>query len=279
MDNNRRLSLNFHQTFIPERRYLSILLDKIGQNLFLSDKELSALTSIPMGDTSGKLPATLAYAKGMGLVKLTTEKQRSISLTPLGELVKIEDPYLQEELTQWIMHLELCKKSNGAELWYQVFNTCFKSFNSTFNTDQLENLLEQIIHKKKRNIIGPLLRTYAEDSALSLVDIVEADKNNPNQYLINSPPLLDSFGYYYGYLLISLWEETDIKSDNQVTITSLNEKTEIIDQLNFNSRQFETLLLNIESLGLIDIDKQMSPWILIKKSTKENILKKIYDLL
>ncbi|MBN2839164.1 MAG: DUF4007 family protein, partial [Fusobacteriaceae bacterium] len=198
-----RLPLNFHQTFIPERRYISILLEKIKDSINLNDQELSALTSIPMGSSSGKLPAMLAYAKGMGLLKIESGSERTISLTPLGKLIKEEDLFLQEGLTQWILHLELCKKTTGAELWYQVFTSCFQSITGSFTTNKLELLLEKKVSKKSRNMASPVLRTYNDDAALALVDIIKLEKNSSDTYIISNPPLFNSYSYYYGYLLFS----------------------------------------------------------------------------
>jgi len=280
MNEYNLLPLNFHQTFIPERRYVSVLLEVIEDRFETTDKELSELTGIPMGISSGKLPAILAYAKGMGLISIKNGPKKKISLTELGEIVKLEDLFLNEELTQWLCHFELCKKTTGTELWYQIFSRSFQNFSSSFSIKQLELFLEQQFGRSNRPLIGPAIRTYFEDASLSLVDVITLVPGEKDIYNINTPPLIDSFSFLYSYILLSLWEETiELKNDLQVTITDFNSSTELFNMLNLNSRQLEVFLSLIEAKNVIEIDKQMKPWILKKKCSAASVISKIYDLL
>ena len=67
------LPLNFHKTFIPERRLIAALLEYAALNKQGSYQDIASETSIPMGKSSGKVPAILDYARGMGLVELSSE--------------------------------------------------------------------------------------------------------------------------------------------------------------------------------------------------------------
>ena len=51
------LSLSFHLTFAPERRYLAALLEYAALGKSGSMREMADDTGIPMGESTGKLPA------------------------------------------------------------------------------------------------------------------------------------------------------------------------------------------------------------------------------
>ena len=94
------VSLNFHQTFRPEKQYIAAILELAEDATVRTVKEISALTGIPNGERSGKVEPHIIYATYMGLI--TYEKKDggySLSRTPLGETVYVEDPGLQENLT------------------------------------------------------------------------------------------------------------------------------------------------------------------------------------
>lgn len=63
-----RLPVTFHQSFIPERAYISALLKYAARAKEGTDQEISAETGIPTGQSSGKVPAMIDYARGMGLI-------------------------------------------------------------------------------------------------------------------------------------------------------------------------------------------------------------------
>ena len=119
-----RLSINFHQTFIPERRYITALLKYAAGDNQGTDQEISSATGIPVGQSSGKVPAILNYSAGMGLIcveKGENTGQKHPILTDFGRIVLLEDVSLSEPFTQWLSHLHLCRIVGGAEVWYQVF--------------------------------------------------------------------------------------------------------------------------------------------------------------
>jgi hypothetical protein len=91
------LPLNFHKTFIPERRLIAALLEYAALNKQGDYQNISKETGIPMGKSSGKVPAILDYARGMGLLILENEQAGSIKkpvLTSFGKVVYLEDKFL-----------------------------------------------------------------------------------------------------------------------------------------------------------------------------------------
>ena len=73
------------------------------------------MTGIPQGMSTGKVNPHLNYLMLMGLLE-----EDKATLTPLGRLVRAEDPSCQEPLTQWLMHANLTSIT-GADMWHFVY--------------------------------------------------------------------------------------------------------------------------------------------------------------
>ena len=103
---SKQVNVNFHQTFKPECQYISSILDIADGITWRSVKDISAVTGIPQGTSSGKVEPHISYAEYMGLVKSERkEKQIKLSRTDLGEIIYMEDPGLQELLTKTLLHM------------------------------------------------------------------------------------------------------------------------------------------------------------------------------
>ena len=111
MSDATRLPRNFHKSFKPERQYLAALLRFAASGGAGTFQEIAGATGIPMGTSSGKVPAILDYGRGMGLLKLPDSSARSSSkepvLTSFGRAVLQEDRFLKCEITQWIAHFNM----------------------------------------------------------------------------------------------------------------------------------------------------------------------------
>ncbi len=94
-----RLPRNFHKSFKPERQYIAAMLRFAASGSAGTFQEIGKATGIPMGASSGKVPAILDYCRGMGLVRLSEDAARSSTkapmLTPFGRVVMQEDPFLK----------------------------------------------------------------------------------------------------------------------------------------------------------------------------------------
>ncbi|MCP4403626.1 MAG: hypothetical protein GY801_40765 [bacterium] len=61
---SQRLPITFHQTFTPERAHIAALLKCADGGKVGTDREIFAETGIPIGASSGKVPAMLDYCRG-----------------------------------------------------------------------------------------------------------------------------------------------------------------------------------------------------------------------
>lgn len=271
-----RLPVRFHQTFIPEKNYIAILLRFAAAGGQGTDQEISAETGIPVGQSSGKVPAILNYSRGMGLIEVKKGRkpgQKRPVLTDFGRSVLLEDPNLSESLSQWMAHFHLCRRSRGAEIWHLTFGVSTNVLGMEFSETQLEHYLSGILGKHSRSLTGPLINMYAEPESFKTAGAVVREKSA----LRRAPaPILGGFTNGYAAFLLALWENHFPKA-SQATLTDFERETFWQRTAGWNDRQLEMVLGMIQEKGAIDIDRQIRPWILIRKAESKSYWRRLYD--
>jgi hypothetical protein len=258
------LSLNFHRTFIPERHFIAALLEYAALERKGSFQEISQETGIPMGKSTGKLPAIMDYCKGMGLIELKKSKEKREKwpiLTPLGKTIYEEDKYLGEILSQWIVHINLCRSDIGARVWHEVFAKGKDILGVSFTKQQLSDYLISIFGAGKDRI-GPLITAYTDDAALGRAKILTIHED---LIVRNKAPIMPSWTVPYSVLIITLIDKF-FSNENQVTITDFNKKTQMFNICSWQEADIVQLFSYIETKGLVAVDRQVKPWILEKRA-------------
>jgi hypothetical protein len=269
------LSINFHKTFLPERRLIAALLNFAESRKEGNFRYISAETGIPMGESSGKVPAILDYARGMGLIKINNKPDgvKKPILTSFGRIVFSEDKFLSEEMTQWLAHMHLCRNDIGAKTWNAMFAKGLKKYlGASFTKKEVEDYLSSFFRFNK-DITGPLLLMYLDDAAFARAGVLTVSKES---ILRKKAPLLDSYALPFSAYLLSLME-TFFPNQDQVTVTDLNEKTHWFDICLWNQSDIEYAFGLIERKGFLSIDRQMRPWIIEKLATADDVWPRIYD--
>jgi len=273
-----RLSINFHQTFIPERRYITAMLKYAAGDNQGTDQEISSATGIPVGQSSGKVPAILNYSAGMGLIcveKGENTGQKHPILTDFGRIVLLEDVSLSEPFTQWLSHLHLCRIVGGAEVWYQVFGPGRDVLGMEFLESEIDDYLNNILGKKSKSHVGPLVRTYEEQAAFKDSEILRRVDLNISR---SHAPVLDGFVPGYSAFLLSLWE-THFSEERQVTLSDFENEIFFQRICGWTEHQFETVIEMMQIAGVIDVDRQMRPWVITRKSDASAHWRGLYDKL
>lgn len=268
------LPINFHKTFIPERRLISALLQYAADGKAGDYQDISAETGIPMGKSNGKVPAVIDYARGMGLIRLVSTRSavKTPTLTEFGRIVFLEDSLMGEPITQWLAHMNLCRPDIGASAWYHVFGKGRRVLGNTFSTAQLEGYLTNIFGAGK-NRTGPLVRTYQDDAALGRTRAVSS---NGKDITRNKAPTLNEYAMPYAAFVLSLMEAL-FADQQQVTIRDLNEKTAWLDTCLWGHTEVERAMTLLGRTTFIGLDKQMQPWILERKTKSQQVWSHIYD--
>lgn len=269
------LPVNFHKTFIPERRLLTSLLDYAAQGKQGSLGEMSQETGIPMGKSSGKMPAILDYAQGMGLLEVESEKGSSVKrpcLTAFGEVVHSEDKYLGEVAVQWLAHLNLCRNDIGAKTWHAAFGTGRRTLGSVFTKQQLEDYLISVCGPGKDRT-GPLVLSYQDDAAFARAGVLSADGDELNR---KKAPVLAAYALPYSAYILGLLE-VYFHGQQQVTFSDFNQMTFMFDICFWSQTDAEEVFTELERKRYITIDRQMYPWIIEKNAMADDVWPHIFD--
>lgn len=267
------LPLFFHKTFIPERRFIAVILDYAAKGKMGNYQEIAIETGIPMGKSSGKVPVMLAYARGMGLIKVFNEKgaKRPV-LTPFGKTVHLRDKYLSENAIQWLVHMNMCRNDIGAKAWHAVFAQGRSIIGSSFSREQLNEYLISFFGKGNRRV-GPLVSAYEQDAALQRAGVLSVDGNIITR---NKAPISESCSASYSIYILSLMESY-FKDQNQVTFTEFNKKTLWFDTCLWSQSDIELAFNYIGQKGYVSIDRQMHPWIIEKRAQSWEVWDQIWD--
>lgn len=259
----KRLSRNFHQTFIPERRFINLLLKYAASGKSGNIQDISQETGIPTGKYSGKVSPTIDYCCGMGLLTIP-KKHSSIKkpeLTSFGRVVFLEDPFLKTEITQWIAHLNLCSKDNGAEIWYQTFWNGAIRLGSEFERKDLENYLKTVFQATSKNIIGPLIGMYKEEASFAKCGaLLEKEK----RLIRRKMPIRDDYAWGYSAWLLSSMEKIS-NSSEQITIPQIEMVCGLRILTGWSLEDIEKIFLLVERNGTITVNRHMKPWVLKAK--------------
>lgn len=262
------LGLNFHKTFLPERRLLAAILEYAAVGEDGDYQEISAATGIPMGRHTGKVPAILAYAKGMGLVtpgRMSADKgKRRLHLTAFGRQVYTSDRLLGRPVVQWLAHMHLCLPQGGAAAWHLVFAVGRGFLGSRFSPAQVEQYLVDHFGPG-RNRTGPLLRTYLEDAALARAGVLSRQNGD---IVRHKAPLSSDWALPYAAFVLELWERF-FPNRGQITACELGEETRWPDVCLWSEGERERVLEWLEQTGLLSLDRQRRPWILEKRGEVE----------
>ena len=269
------LPINFHRSFKPERRHLGALLRYAALGRQGTYQEIAAETGIPTGRSSGKVGPTLDYATAMGLIEPMVGRPEAVrrpALTPLGRVVYSADPYLGHELSQWVVHMNLCRGDQGAIAWHAVFGQGRQELGSSFTRLQLEAYLARRFGSENQRT-GPLVITYTDDDALGGARIlVEQD----DKLVRRKAPALDAYAAAYSALILAQME-AHFPGQGQVTFSDFNEQTRWFDICLWDQADLERVFLAVERRGWVTVDRQRRPWILEKNADADDVWPRIYD--
>ena len=151
--------LDFHQTFKPERNCLIGLLTDLPECSGKTAQEISKITGIPTGASSGKVVPSICYLEYMGLItEQISNKRYDLQYTRLGDCVLAEDPGLIEDLTLLLLHCMLSRKRNGAALWSFIVTDLLPKYHGKIKKSNFDKELE--LHFGKGVNLAPFNGTY-----------------------------------------------------------------------------------------------------------------------
>jgi len=273
---NNRLPLSFHRTFVPERRYITALLDFAANEGAGTVQDISAQTGIPTGKSSGKVPAILDYCYAMGLLgrgSYARGSEKAPRLTPFGRVVWLEDRHLAEGVTQWLAHFHMCRPDVGADAWHHVFAIGRGALGLEFTAEEFEAYLANIYGPKNRSLAGPMVRMYEEPAAFRAAGVL---RSGPHGIERRVAPVLEEFGNGYTAWLLKLLE-THFPDERQTTVDDLNAASHWQSIAGWSPRQADLVLSMAQAKEAVDVDRQMRPWVISRRGLSENCWHRLYE--
>lgn len=280
----KSLPLSFPQTFLPDRDLLARLLKFIAQGGSGNKEEISQLTGIPTGSSTGKVEPMIRYASGMGLIDAnkTAGGIWQLNLTPLGRIVFQHDAALSEPLTLWLMHLLLCRRcsldlpaTGIADAWFALFAEGAFRLGKRFTlTDYLVLLQERHGSKAGLKALASLvLRSYLEPRAFAGIGALQEE----NGYLVRqiAPLKTDYFPAYTAYLYM-LWDEL-FADRTQLAFDEFAEQTRFPALTGWGESQIANWLDWMANHGWVQLDRHTGTPVLLRLQTTEQAIAKLYD--
>jgi Protein of unknown function (DUF4007) len=267
-------NLNFHQTFSPEKDAISQLLKLSREtNKFLTKEEISQMTTIPTGVSSGKVVPNIYYANLMGLINIETKgKGFRLFPTSLGNTVSIEDPYIVESVTLWACHYNLVSKQSRALLWSYIFNDITHQLGTTISKDVLTGIVNKRFEVDVN--LTPFRTGYLKGIFSPLNIIREEGKN----YIFTPHKIEPSLKYLYAYQLINSWE-TILTDRTEITINDVQDKLHYGNPYLWEEKQILNILELLQDERIIIINRQLKPLTIVRQESSQELLSKIYSLL
>jgi len=269
-----RISLSFHQTFVPERRYLSSLMKFAEDTKEANLAQIADATGIPTGSSSGKVEPTMNYAKGMGLLEVSRGEtcRWRLQLSPLGRIVLTEDQFMSEGFTQWVLHLQLCRRSGGAEAWYAIFAESTLELGRSFTEEALKTFLLGR-YGKRSNMIGPVVRMYSSEPSFSACGALTERGDRIER---RATPCETTHFPGYHYIFFSLWDDF-FAGVQQVDLEHFERQTRLFATMGWNVPQINRFLDNLADEGLAKIDRQTGHALVLRTSGTAGALKRLYS--
>ena len=195
---------NKHQTF----HFREVWLHKGLTALEKDGKGLAKGMHHSLGVGANMLDAIKYWIQATNLATLNPEIKkapRPLVLTDLGKLILEEDPYFEDALTLWLIHVELASNKELATLWYLLFNEYGnRDFNKERSSIFIQDVLEvsghrdQVTDKAIESDFACFLRTYFASGDRGYVSSAEIDCPLSSLSLIRGSSIANSYRFAIG---------------------------------------------------------------------------------
>lgn len=266
----KRDDVEFHKTFQPTDLYIVKIMELAAAKYTGTKEEISNITGIPTGKTSGKVIPHIRYSAFMGLIDY--EKEGSVyrfSLTQLGEVVLKEDKYLFENVTKWLCHYLISDINYGAYLFSFLYKYLPFQLDSSISKGFIERRVREIFQHDYD--MGIVRRTYTEGffEALGVFDWDDS-------LIINSLYYKNELKYVYAYTLLDSWER-NFPDERELTVDCISDELYWSRRFGFDKTEMLSVFDELEILGAIKLNKQLHPCTVIKFAKSEDYISKLYS--
>lgn len=271
-----KLQLHFNGSFPFKKEEVSRILQAATEEKGLNDDLQGLMDRTSLGNA--KVGRIKSWAMRAGLIKDNRP-------SPEGEIVWRLDPYLESNITDWLLHFYLSFGDKGLQQppdnpadWggWSYFVYTFLPQHSTFTSDELVSHSASVFEEEKKLIATRMkfvLRAYTESQALAACKFLTLEKD---QYFAGSAHLPNP--YLVGYFLARLWERDFQGEGSVLTDGILNHKMGLAPVLGVKAEALQKQLDTLEAYGIIEQRRAVPPFQVIPRWDKPlALLEKAYD--
>ena len=271
---DKTYNLNFHQTFYANLDYISKILELSDGCLLRTLEEISSVTGIPTGKSSGKVLPHIVYAKYMNLIEYTNKNGNyQLTRTILGEKIFIEDPFLTEKITKLICHYFLTSEVYGAEQWFFMYRNMQGKYGKKINVTVIKDEVGKFFKKSLK--LTPFKGCYVNNLSFSNLNLLNITAQTYE--FLN----FESMNEYYYAILFCLVSELEQLDKNRKEFTGEEIFNNIKWQLAFNWSEKQAMAFFEKTCndGLTVLNRQMTPMTILFNVSSDMIVERIYSLL
>lgn len=266
--------VEFHKTFQPQDTYIVKIMELAANNYSGTKEEISSLTGIPTGKTSGKVIPHIRYAAFMGFIEYSKDGTNyTISLTRLGEIVIREDKYLFESVTKMLAHYFISSPFDGALIWSFIYNSLPYRLDDIVSEELVFNKFMEVFQHEGKDNLNVIKKSYTNGFWQNL-DLMDWD----NGLCLVSQIYNEDFLYVYAYTLLRDWEMNK-SSEHELTVTQISNELCWSKRFHFDDAETLNALDELAFKGFISLNKQLSPCTVVRLENSENLVNKLYDSL
>lgn len=165
-----------HDTFFIRKGWLSKGMRNVVENsdVFVTkDKSRNPMDVLGIG--ANMVKALRYWLQAVGLTEEPTKGVRYQTLTPLGEMIYEQDPYIEELGTLWLLQYQIAKNKEDATAWYYFFNE-FNMIEFT-REDFVRSIQNYIIMAQEQAAV----RSLNDDFSCIISTYVPRIKSNPGR--------------------------------------------------------------------------------------------------
>lgn len=268
-ENMKKYNLNFHQTFPPTAEYITRLLEVCDHGEALTKEQISELTGIPTGTSSGKVEPHICYGEYMGLLRDDrAEGKHLLRLTSLGKELLEQDPGLREKVSTAVCHARITSRYGGATLWTVIIKDIFPKYPQGISDALLKDELEKRYGMPTKT--GPFFSSYS-----GMFDNLALFNKTGNLVGLGSGIIDRELLYVYAYALLYEWENA-FPDQVEITAPELGSLS-IAETFAFSGKVFYEVIELLAEKGIVRFNRQLAPYTLLRSRGSEDIIPSLYS--
>lgn len=270
---NNKVKMKRHESFSIREGWLTKGIRTIKED----SKVFSSADATDILGLGTNMVKSLKY--WMSATCLIEENNRSVTLSKFGELIDKYDPYLEDNFSWWLIHLNMILNLEDAYVYNLFFNKCkMKSFSKRDIFEQISQILNNSKLEYNENIlqdeVNMIIKTYSVDEKIDnpennficpLSELNLIKKVDINAYERVRPDFRDLNYLIVYYLMIILSDEKDylsiddlIKLDNSPA-KLLNLDKNLINEYLDEMKKHDLIIINrTAGLNMVYFTKKLS---------------------